>query len=438
MFLTPLFLAAGSLPALISGAPVSNSQGNNLLARAYQVFAGTGSAADGWATLKQWKSFDLLWIANSQNIGKCDASWGVEDNTPEETSDMKEAIEEVTKDSPFKGYPEFIFAIMMQETKGCVRVKTTVAPDGSVSNPGLMQSHNGKFNCYENGKGVKPCKKERIVGMIRDGVTGSGGLSDALQENGGKIDAETLYKVARTYNSGSVAPSKNLGDGQGATACYATDIANRLTDKWSNGPSGCDPNTIGTMNKSEGGGASGGDAGDAGDDASSSSSDTGAAPTGAPTASNSAPAWGANTQSTLAAAATTAPAVNTPPAGNTNVGAPSPTVNAGSFQQTSAAVNNAAATNTPAPSNPVVSSVAPANTVSSAPPTQASGTTEGSQIYPSSLPGCQQRYPVVDNDYCYKVQQQFGMTLDDLRRLNPGLDERCSNLWKGYQYCVRG
>jgi hypothetical protein len=49
--------------------------------------------------------------------------------------------------------------------------------------------------------------------------------------------AQKYYRTARTYNSGSLDASGSLGRG-GATACYCSDIANRLLG-WSQGASLC-------------------------------------------------------------------------------------------------------------------------------------------------------------------------------------------------------
>jgi hypothetical protein len=113
---------------------------------------------------------------------------------------------------------------MIQESKGCVRAPTT---NYGQENPGLFQSFNGKHSC--NNGGVKtPCPQSEIEGMVTEGAgIGLGfGLTQALQQSNANDDSK-YYKAARIYNSGSVAPSGNLGDGI-ATHCYATDIANRL------------------------------------------------------------------------------------------------------------------------------------------------------------------------------------------------------------------
>ncbi|GAB0136310.1 hypothetical protein EsDP_00004615 [Epichloe bromicola] len=101
-----------------------------------------------------------------------------------------------------------------------------------------MQSHNGAHSCYN----VNPCPEAQLVGMIRDGTTGtpSGqGLQQMLAAvgRGAGAGASQYYKAARMYNSGSVAATGLLQDGA-ATHCYASDIANRLVG-WSQGVGAC-------------------------------------------------------------------------------------------------------------------------------------------------------------------------------------------------------
>jgi hypothetical protein len=159
---------------------------------------------------------------------------------------MKTAITNVASKSGVD--PRYIFAIIMQESNGCVRVDTT---NGGVRNPGLMQSHNGAGSCNDNGEVQSPCPLAEITQMIEDGTNGvSGaaggpGLATLLSQTGVSDDSK-YYIAARMYNSGSVAPGGNLGAG-GATHCYSTDVANRLVG-WASDASLCMPSLIGTLN----------------------------------------------------------------------------------------------------------------------------------------------------------------------------------------------
>lgn len=187
-----------------------------------------------------------LRAANEATMGKSCSQWGQENNSPEETSAIKKAIMEVAGTSGIAEH--FLLTFMMQESKGCVRAPTT---NYGVNNPGLMQSFNGKSSCNPDGNGVVPCPDDMIKGMISEGA-GIGlefGLGQAIEQSGAS-DVSKYYKAARIYNSGSVASSGNLGDGI-ATHCYSTDIANRLLGWASDGASGCEEASIGSI----GGGA---------------------------------------------------------------------------------------------------------------------------------------------------------------------------------------
>jgi hypothetical protein len=138
---------------------------------------------------------------------------------------------------------EFIFAIMMQESKGCVRAPTT---DGEFRNPGLMQSHNGNGTCNDKYVIQNPCPADEILQMLLQGA-GVGtdfGLTQVIGLSGASDDSK-YYKGARIYNSGHVHESKDLAAG-GATHCYASDIANWLKG-WTGEASSCDETTIGTL-----------------------------------------------------------------------------------------------------------------------------------------------------------------------------------------------
>lgn len=169
------------------------------------------------------------------------AQWGVPNNSDDEITTLLASVKSVAETTGVDA--RFIFAIMMQESNGCVRAPTT---NWGVRNPGLMQSHDGTGTC--NDVTIQnPCPASEIVQMIQDGAGGTSsgdGLKQCIAETGAS-DVSMYYKAARIYNSGSIAPGGNLGAGI-ATHCYASDIANRLAG-WSSGSSGCDPNTIGVL-----------------------------------------------------------------------------------------------------------------------------------------------------------------------------------------------
>lgn len=183
--------------------------------------------------------------------------WGVANDTDDEVVNMHTAIQEI---ATCTGVDErFILATIMQESGGCVRVITT---NYGVSNPGLMQSHDGAGTCNTNSAALSkvaamnvslaeevdagddgsvqtPCPESEIYQMIEDGTAGTAsgdGLYQCLQKQG-NTDVSMYYRAARMYNGGSIAASGDLGEGC-CTLCYASDIANRLTG-WVDAPSTC-------------------------------------------------------------------------------------------------------------------------------------------------------------------------------------------------------
>ncbi|KOS17712.1 hypothetical protein ESCO_003341 [Escovopsis weberi] len=220
-----LLLAALSLTSLAAAAPgVRFVKRNGTIADRYINYRGDGSTGAGWPSIDQWGSFDQLWAANVPLMQKSCGwnGWGADDSDAE-ISSINTAIQQVAGETGVDS--RFILAVMMQESKGCVRVITT---NNGVVNPGLMQSHDGSGTCV----GVNPCPQAQITQMIHDGVAGTSsgaGLQQLAQQAASNTGggAQTLYAAARLYNSGS-ANYQDLDLGLGSTACYASDVANRL------------------------------------------------------------------------------------------------------------------------------------------------------------------------------------------------------------------
>jgi len=228
--------AALALATLVSAAPVSQPKkvSAKVVNDVYNFFQGNGSPEAGWPDQNGWGTFDELWAANSALMSQSCGwnGWG-QDNSEQETNDIRTAIEQVAGETGVDS--RFILAIVMQESKGCVRAPTT---DNGVVNPGLMQSHNGSGTCA----GISPCPFDTILLMIRDGTAGTAhgdGLQQTYAQASGAIGggARAHYAAARLYNSGSV-DYENLNNGFTSTACYAADVANRLTG-WTLAASGC-------------------------------------------------------------------------------------------------------------------------------------------------------------------------------------------------------
>ncbi|TQW01143.1 muramidase [Cordyceps javanica] len=209
----------------------------------YTLFRGDGSAQQGWPAVSDWGTFDQLWLANTAliSIACSKHGWGA-DNSPAETAELRASIRAVAAKSGLGGGPgggdggggvdeRFVLATVMQESNGCVRAPTT---HNGVRNPGLMQSHDGDGDCAA----AEPCPAAEIALMIADGTLGTrsgDGLKQVLAKARNATaaaeaaaTARPFYVAARLYNSGQ-ADYDNLGDPKGATACYVSDIANRLT-----------------------------------------------------------------------------------------------------------------------------------------------------------------------------------------------------------------
>ncbi|KIW08508.1 uncharacterized protein PV09_01402 [Verruconis gallopava] len=269
----------------------------------------------------------------------------------------------------------FILAIMLQESNGCVRAPTT---NYGVRNPGLMQDHNGQATCNDSGNVQNPCPAATITQMIRDGVAGTPS-GDGLEQTYAQAPftgAAKYYGAARIYNSGSIAASGNLDDGI-ATHCYASDVANRLTG-WVYAQKDC------TLD-------------------------------GTPPPAATPPATTAGASPTPTATYSPATATAVPS------GWPSPSSGSSPSTEWPSGYTGPASATQPATQSPT--------SASSAPPTN---------LAPGVTTQCAEYYTVQAGDECDSVAQKFGTTFANLRALNTQLDSTCSNLWKGYAYCVKG
>ncbi|GAP93336.1 putative glycoside hydrolase protein [Rosellinia necatrix] len=230
-----MILGLVTLAGLAAAAPTRLQQRG--VADVYNNYRGDGTTGAGWPDISGWGSFDELWNANlplmQQSCGW--NGWGA-DNSGDEINNIRDAIQQVSSGQGVDS--RFVLAVMMQESKGCVRVPTTF---NGVTNPGLLQSHNGSGSCA----GVNPCGRDQIFQMITDGVAGTSfgdGLHQTLNTAAGHyggVGSAAYYAAARLYNSGSVDYS-NLNNGFSSVACYSDDVANRLTG-WTLSGSNCSP-----------------------------------------------------------------------------------------------------------------------------------------------------------------------------------------------------
>lgn len=134
---------------------------NNELAasgnKPYTQFNGDGSTADGWPSVSDWIGFDTMFKINAVTMGTSCAQFGQANNSPSEIQDIRKAIEDAANST--KVDKRFVLAVMMQESRGCVRVPTTAA---TVANPGLMQDHGGSASCNAGSAVQDPCPSSKV------------------------------------------------------------------------------------------------------------------------------------------------------------------------------------------------------------------------------------------------------------------------------------
>ena len=215
--------------------PASSGGNGKAIQGKGKLFDGDGSTQAGWPSDKEWLSLDALWTNNQYALTKgCQPgdSGAPIQNSKQEIDDIKSGIQKASQST---GVDErYIFACILQESNGCVRVHSTLSPGDNIKNPGLMQSHAGTHDCSDVGS--KPCPSDQILGMIMDGTAGTSAgdglkqlMAKAKSDHKATEMSQQAYIAMRLYNSGdnSLASSDNLSVG-GATSSYSSDIANRL------------------------------------------------------------------------------------------------------------------------------------------------------------------------------------------------------------------
>lgn len=160
-------LPANNLPSRASGqvvtgdvaTSVNDNDGSGAGSDSYILH--TGNGAFGFPSIDQWVNFEDMFSNNEVFMFEsCENNgWGANDSQ-DEVNDIKTAIEQVAATTEVDH--RFILAVIMQESKGCVRVVTTTSPDGSVTNPGLMQDHDGTNSC----SGVNPCPQSTVCSHL--------------------------------------------------------------------------------------------------------------------------------------------------------------------------------------------------------------------------------------------------------------------------------
>ncbi|KAF2170466.1 hypothetical protein M409DRAFT_19287 [Zasmidium cellare ATCC 36951] len=190
---------------------------------AYKYYQGTAS---NFPNHTLWISFEDMWNNNVNNIQQsCGWLKYGADDSDKEIQDIYNAIQDRANASLVDH--RLILALVLQESHGCVRVPHTTSY-GGVKNTGLMQAHDGhEYNSRHMDKSIRY--------MVQDGTQGTkkgDGLVQVLNMYGNP------YSAARAYNSGLIPKSGDLSESGGATACYVSDVANRLTG-WVNAKSTC-------------------------------------------------------------------------------------------------------------------------------------------------------------------------------------------------------
>ncbi|MCJ1307317.1 hypothetical protein MMC25_000963 [Agyrium rufum] len=161
----------------------------------------------------QWVSFQDMWN-QTQIYFQTGCTGGGQQDDQEQIDAICSTIQEVAKASLVDH--RLILAVILQESSGYVYVGTTF--NNNAGNPGLMQS---AACIFYNGTDAS------IVQMIIDSTQGTAsgnGLVQGINQYG------NVYDAARACNSGTV-DQGNLNDGEGATASYVFDVANRLV-RW--------------------------------------------------------------------------------------------------------------------------------------------------------------------------------------------------------------
>ena len=189
------------------------------------------------------------WAANLEvlNSDSCTNAFSVPPNSPAENDQLKSAILKASQETGLDS--RFILAIAMQESNGCVHVHSTVSPDGTVRNPGLMQDHDGDHTCnlkkdtnptrvgqikgdfskfiWNADNMLTPCPQEMIEGMIMDGVKGTtagDGLMQTLTKGLGPVNGP--------HKRQATAPTQNVPIPAELSACDAAAAAQFSNAVW--------------------------------------------------------------------------------------------------------------------------------------------------------------------------------------------------------------
>ncbi|MCJ1387371.1 Syntaxin-binding protein 3 [Xylographa bjoerkii] len=192
----------------------STEQSSPVSAPTPGVSAVYSGPASNFPPASAWQSFSALWALNLPALHAVDNDADI--------ASIESSIQEISEDTNGLPYgpidPRVILAVIMQESSGNADVDPT---NNGVTNPGLMQSHDGvAYNSADPAGSIKQMIHDGVLGVLTPG--GGDGLYNTTFEQSGSI-----WEGIRKYNSGSVDVT-NLSNALGATASYCSDIANRL------------------------------------------------------------------------------------------------------------------------------------------------------------------------------------------------------------------
>ena len=159
--MTKLVFIAALAATLFTFASAAPTNKHHLFDHAFSIkykqFNGDGSTTAGWPDQSDWVDFEKMFDANKLQMSTSCAQYNQTNNSPQEIQDIKKAILDVSNKTSVDN--RFILAVVMQESKGCVRVPTTSL---EVANPGLMQDHGGSASCNEAASPQNPCPASEV------------------------------------------------------------------------------------------------------------------------------------------------------------------------------------------------------------------------------------------------------------------------------------
>ncbi|USW50358.1 Putative transglycosylase SLT domain 1, Lysozyme-like domain superfamily [Septoria linicola] len=229
---TPSTLQVNETAAFASGAATRNSVGDTKDGigagrDVYTLYTGNATKMLAEVPSSKWVSFEDMWNNNLDTLqNACGWLKYGENDTPEEIVNIYNAIQDRANASLVDH--RLILAFILQESKGCLHTPATES-SGGVKNTGLMQAHNGHEYSPKN-------SEKSILEMVQDGTQGTKKGNGLVQELNAYYG--NPYAAARAYNSGYIPQSGELTEAAGATKCYVSDIANRLTG-WVKAESSC-------------------------------------------------------------------------------------------------------------------------------------------------------------------------------------------------------